>query len=82
MPGKYTPNKVPKEEKIDARYPGKAANERYLNVKGAGTLGDGVMGHASKVMHVDPCPNYDGKRVQYSDYQYKDTPAEAFNYDF
>ncbi len=82
MPGKYQPNKVPKESKIDARYPGKAHNERYLNVKGSGSLGDGIMGHASKTMQVDPAPNYDINRVQYSDYQYKDTPMEAFKYDF
>ncbi len=82
MPGKYQPNKVPMEEQMDARYPGKAHNERYLNVSKAGSMGDGIMGHASQVMQVDPCPNYDINRVAYSDYQYKDTPAEAFNYKF
>jgi len=82
MPGKYQPNKVPMESKVDARYPGKAHNERYLNVDKAGSLGDGVMGHASNVMHVNPAPNYDINKVQYSDYQYKDTPMEAFKYKF
>jgi len=82
MGRKYQPNKVPMEEKIDARYPGKAHNERYLNTQGAGSLGDGIMGHASKVMHVDPCPNYDINKVDYSDFQNKDTPAEAFNYKY
>ena len=82
MPGKYSPNKVPMEAKIDARYPGSSHNERYLNVKGEGALGDGIMGHSGKVMSVDPCPNYDINRVDYSDYQYKDTPKEAFNYKF
>ncbi|HJU78111.1 MAG TPA: hypothetical protein VJ599_00920 [Nitrososphaeraceae archaeon] len=82
MPGKYQPNKVPMESKVDARYPGTAHNERYLNVSGSGTLGNGVMGHASKTMSVDPCPNYDIGRMKYSDYQYKDTPMEAFNYKF
>lgn len=82
MAGKYRPDKVPMENKVDARYPGKASNERYLNVQGSGSLGKGVMGHASPVMHVDPCPNYDINRVNYSDYQKKDTPQEAFNYKF
>lgn len=82
MKGKYSPNKVPMESKLDARYPGKAHNERYLNVQGEGSLGNGVMGHASRVMHVDPAPNYDINRVQYSDYENKNTPKEAFNYKF
>jgi hypothetical protein len=82
MPGQYNPNKVPKEEKLDARYPGKAHNERYLNVEGSGSMGSGVMGHASKVMQVNPMPNYDIKKVQYSDYQYKDTPKQAFDYEY
>lgn len=81
MPGKYDPNKVPKENKLDARYPGSASNERYMNVQ-SGSLGNGVMGQASKVMKVNPAPNYDIGRVQYSDYQYKGTPSEAFNYKF
>jgi hypothetical protein len=82
MPKKYEPNKVPAESRIDARYPGKAHNERYLNTQDSGSLGNGVMGHASKVMDVDPCPNYDINKMDYSDYQYKDTPMEAFKYDF
>ena len=82
MPGKYSPNKVPKEEKLDAKYPGKSHNERYLNVEAGGSMGNGVMGHASKVMSVNPMPNYDIKKVQYSDYQYKDTPMQAFDYEY
>ena len=82
MPGKYEPNKVPKEARVDARYPGTSHNERYLNTQDAGSMGNGVMGHAHKVMQVDPCPNYDIGRMNYSDFQYKDTPSEAFKYDF
>jgi hypothetical protein len=82
MPGKYTPNKVPKENKLDAKYPSSAHNERYLNVSGSGSMGNGVMGHASKVMSVNPCPNYDISKVQYSDMQKKDTPMQAFDYEY
>ncbi len=82
MPGKYRPDKVPMESKIDAKYPSSAHNERYLNVQGSGSMGNGVMGHASKVMHVNPAPNYDINRVNYSDYQYKGTPREAFDYKY
>ena len=82
MPGKYNPNKVPMENKLDAKYPSSAHNERYLNVQGSGSKGNGVMGHASKVMTVNPTPNYDIKRVQYTDFQYKDTPSEAFDYKY
>lgn len=82
MPGKYDPNKVPKESRIDARYPGTSHNERYLNTQDAGSMNGGVFGHADKVMQVDPCPNYDIGKMKYSDYQYKDTPMEAFKYDF
>lgn len=82
MAKKYEPNKVPMENKLDAHYPGKAHNEQYLNTKDSGSLGDGVMGHASKVMHVDPAPNYDINRVRYSPYNNCNTPSEAFNYDY
>lgn len=70
------------ESKLDARYPGKAHNERYLNTEKAGSLGDGIMGHASKTMQVNPAPNYDIGRVQYEKSSYKDTPMEAFKYDY
>ena len=82
MPGKPKMNKVPEQEKLDARYPSKAMNERYLNVQEAGSMGDGIMGHASKPMYVDPCPDYDGKRVDALPYDYRGTPREAFEYDF
>lgn len=82
MKGKYNPNKVSMENKLDAKYPSASHNERYLNTQGSGSLGNGVMGHASKVMRVDPCPNYDINKVQYSNYNKKDTPSEAFNYNF
>ncbi len=82
MPGKYQPNKVPMEDKVDPKYPGKAYNERYLNVVAPGNLGNGIMGHASNVMQVNPAPNYDINKVNYSDYQYKDTPQEAFEYKY
>jgi hypothetical protein len=75
-------NKVPKQEKLDARYPSSAHNERYLNTQEAGSMGDGIMGHASKVMFVDPAPDYDGHRLDALPYDYRGTPKEAFNYDF
>lgn len=82
MSKRYEPNKVPMESRLDARYPGTAHNERYLNTQDAGTLGNGIMGHADKVMSVDPCPNYDIGKMKYSDFQNKGTPSEAFKYDF
>lgn len=77
---KYNPNKVPMEESLNPKYP-KAHNERYMNME-SGSLGNGIMGHASKVMHIDPMPDYDINRVRYTDLSYKDTPKEAFNYKF
>lgn len=82
MDKKYDPNKVPKESRIDARYPGTSHNERYLNTQDAGSMNGGVFGHADKVMQVDPCPNYDIGRMQYSPFQNRGTPMEAFKYDF
>lgn len=80
MPKQYNPNKVPEEARLNPKYP-TAHNERYMNVQ-SGSLGNGVMGHASKVMHVDPCPDYDINRVQYQPSSYKDTPKEAFDYKY
>jgi hypothetical protein len=34
------------------------------------------------VMSVNPCPNYDISKVQYSDMQKKDTPKQAFDYEY
>jgi len=82
MPKPYHPNKVPMESKMDARYPGKAHNDRFLNVEKAGSLGNGVMGHASKPMQVNPAPNYDISRVRYEDSDYRGTPEQAFHYDY
>lgn len=81
MAKKYMPNKVPMENKLDARYPSSAHNERYLNVQGGG-MGNGVMGHASRVMEVNPMPNYDINRVNYLPFQEKDTPRQAFDYEY
>jgi hypothetical protein len=53
-----------------------------LNTQEAGSMGDGIMGHASKVMFVDPAPDYDGHRLDALPYDYRGTPKEAFNYDF
>lgn len=70
------------ESRVDARYPGTAHNEKYLNTQDSGSLGNGIMGHAGKVMQVDPCPNYDIGRMNYSGFQDRGTPSEAFKYDF
>lgn len=83
MPKQYNPNKVPEEARLNPKIPSasNANNERYMNMA-SGSLGNGVMGHASKVMHVDPMPDYDIKRVQYQPSSYRDTPKEAFDYKY
>lgn len=82
MARKYRSDKMPMENRVDARYPSSAHNNRYMNVKGKDKSCMGCMGHASNVMQVNPCPNYDINRVNYSDYQNKNTPMQAFDYEY
>ncbi len=59
----------------------KSGNDRYMNVEG-GSMGKGVMGQASKPYHVNPCPNYDIKRVQERPFDNRGTPQQAFDYKY
>lgn len=45
-------------------------------------IGNGVMGHASKVYEINPIPNRDNSKIKEIKSYYSNTPSEAFNYDY